>query len=305
MKSKIIDLKSKLANGVSPAMATPLLDDGYRVNTAVIPHLVDFLLEKGSKSLFVGGTTGEGILLSTKERLRLHEAAVAAVNGRSPILLHVGANRLDTAVTLTQQAVELGVDGIAAVTPFYYGLDNDALITYYRAISDAAPATPLLLYDIPHMAVNGISPNGLPKIATAVPTLAGIKTSHQNANIVRQLIANAPEPFIILAGNEAIALATLAMGVDGMISGLSTAVPEPFVALTQAMGNGELAAGQRWHNCVMELLACIPKSARIGAIKQIISERGIRMGTAVPPRPMPKEAIWPAMQAILQTYELL
>jgi len=308
VESKVSILKSKLMHGVTPALATPLESDGYTVNTAVIPQLVEFLIEAGVSGLFVGGTTGEGILLDVPQRKRLHEAATKAANdshafagtGRLPVILHIGGNRIDTAVTLAKHAAELKVDAIAAVTPYYYGVPVEGLISYYRAIAAAAPDLPLLLYDIPHMAINGITAVSMQTLIQEVPTISGIKTSRRNVDSVRQIIDAAPESFIVLAGAESAALGTLALGADGLISGLSTAVPEPFVALTKAVAEGNLAAARRHQQKINQILACLPAGKRIGAIKVILAERGIEMGTAVPPRPMPNAGIWPAMQAILK-----
>lgn len=302
MKSKIQALKTKILHGVSPAMATPVLADGVTVNTAVIPQLVQFLIDTGAKGLFVAGTTGEGILFDVQQRIRLAEAAVLAMNGRLPVILHVGANRMDTAVALTRHAAELGVDGIAAVTPYYYGVHDDALVNYYRTVSEAAPEIPLLLYDIKHMAVNGIAPTLIPKLIDAVPTLAGIKSSLSDAQLIRQQIAAFADSHIVLVGNEAIAMSSLAMGAHGMISGLSTAVPEPFVALTKAVGEGDLETARKWHKTINQLLRKLPDGARIGAIKAILTERGIGVGTAVPPRPMPTQPVWPTLKNILEQH---
>lgn len=299
LKIKIKDLKQIVRFGVLPAMATPLLADGYSVNTAVIPQLVDFLIEAGSKGLFVGGTTGEGILLTLAERQKLHEATVTAVNGRVPVMLHVGANRSVDALTLAHHAQELNVAAIAAVTPYYYGLDDAGIGAYYQMIAQAVPEMPLLLYDIPHLATNGVSPQLFQQLSQLLPSLAGIKCSRKDAQIVRQHIDVATGDFLVLSGNEPIALACLAMGADGLISGLSTAVPEPFVALTQAMAQNDLAEAQRQQRVINELLAVLPSGVRMGGIKQILTERGIEMGTAVPPRPMPTSPIWPHMRTLL------
>lgn len=295
MSERIAELKNKLAGGVTPAMATPVLADGYTVNTAVIPPLADFLIQAGVRGLFVGGTTGEGVLLAEKERMRLHEAALAAANGRVPVILHIGTNRLDTAVVLARHAAELGADAIAVVTPYFYGMDDDGLAAYYETLAGDVPDMPLLLYDIPQMATNGISPELFARLGNSIPSLAGIKTSRGDAQIIRRHIVAAPERAMVLVGNEAIVLGSLAMGAHGLISGLSTAVPEPFVALTAAFAAGNLAEAQRQHRLINRLLPCLPAGARIGGIKQILTERGIDVGTAVPPRAMPNKPIWPVM----------
>ena len=299
LKEKIAQLKSKLSGGVAPAMATPLQADGYAVNRDVVPQLADFLIEKGASGLFVGGTTGEGILLPLEQRMILQETAVSAVNKRVPVILQTGTNNLADTITLTQHAQAVGADAIAVVTPFFYGMHDEGLAAYYRTIAETVPEIPLLLYDIPHLAVNGISPALLAHLGNHVPSVAGVKCSRPNAQIVRQLIAAAPAHTMVLAGNEAIALGSLAMGADGLISGLSTAVPEPFVALTQAVTQGRLAEAQQIHDKINQMLAQMPAGARIGGIKQILADRGIPMGTAVPPRPMPTKPIWPHIEAIL------
>lgn len=299
LESKISSLKSQISDGVLPAMATPLQPDGYRVDTAVLPQLADFLLNAGVKGMFVGGTTGEGVLLDVGERMRLHEAIVAAVNGRAPVILHVGDNRTDVAVTLARHAQEVGAAAIAAVTPYFYGVSDEGLIDYYRAIALAAPEVPLFLYDIPHMAINGISPELLVRLSRELPGLAGMKSSRPDAQVVRRLLDAAPDHLIVLAGNESIALGLLALGAHGLISGLSTAVPEPFVALTRAFANGEIGEARRQQRLINQMLALLPTGARIGAIKSILSERSLAAGPAVPPRPTPTEPLWPRIRDLM------
>lgn len=306
MKEKIEALRSRIANGVSPAMATPLFEDGYTVNTAVIPQLVNFLLDAGVKGLFAGGSTGEGILLAENERKRLHEAAITAVGnsnsvaGRAPVILHVGANRVDTAVSLAKHAQANGADAIAAITPYFYGISNEAIVSYYAAISEAAPELPLLLYDMPHLAINGIDPSLVPQLMRDVPTLAGLKTSRPDVQMVRRLIDAADGNLIVLAGNESACLGLLSLGVDGLISGVSTAVPEPFVAITKAVAVGDLTTARKQQRFINGILGLLTAGVRIGGIKGILNERGIEVGTAVPPRPNAPNKIWPQIQTLLE-----
>jgi len=290
---KIAILKGQLENGVSPAMATPVTTNG-RLSPQLVPPLVNFLTEAGVKGLFVGGTTGEGLLFDVEERKQLHEAVMAC--SAIPILLHVGADRMDTALALTAHAATLNPAAIVAITPTFFGMDDDALFDYFVAIAQAAPELPLFLYDIPHMAGNGISIFLFERLAAAVPSLAGVKISRPDAQAIRRLIDATSDHMMVLAGNEAIALGSLALGAIGMISGLATAVPEPFVALTQQVADGDIAAAQQTQKLINRLLAFTPAKRRIGMIKSILNDRGINVGTAVPPRAMPETAVWPFMK---------
>lgn len=302
IETKIADLKHKLRHGVTPAMATPLLPGSHTVNTAVVPQLVDFLIAAGVKGLFIGGTTGEGTQLDPDQRLALHEAAVSAAAGRVPVLVHVGAQRTETAVALAEAARTAATPpaAIVAMTPAFYGMHDDALARYYEAIAAAAPDLPLFLYDIPQFAVNGISPALLGRLCREIPSLAGMKTSRVDVQIVRQLIDALPPGRILLAGNESAALGLLALGADGLISGLSTAIPEPFVTLTRAVGAGDLPGAQRIQQTINRLLALLPAGARLGGIKAILDQRGIPVGPPVPILPGYDEPLWAKAEAILR-----
>lgn len=300
MQSKIQNLQSKIYNGVIPAMATPLDEHGYRVNTAVLPALIDFLIGTGVAGLFIGGTTGEGILLEASERQKLHEAAVAATAGRVATLVHVGANTTAAAVALARHAATLGADALVAVTPSFYPVHDSALLDYFQAIANAAPDMPLFAYDIPHQATNGISPALLARLIENIPTLAGLKCSRPDAQVVRELIDTAGGRIQVFAGNERIALGLLALGAAGLVLGMGTAVPEPAVAMVRAWAAGNPAEALRQQRIINQILDVIPAGARIGAFKAILAERGIDVGPTVPPRPMPDNwQAWAKIQAIL------
>jgi len=300
MKEKISILKEKLAGGVSPAMATPLQPDSYRVNSDVIADLVEFLIDKGVKGLFAGGTTGEGIVLDCEERKKLHEVTISTVSGRVPVLVHVGAMRTDTAVDLARHAASAGADAIVAVTPYFYGMHDAGLAAYYEAIAAAVPDVPLFAYDIPQLAMNGISPKLASRLTETVPSFAGCKSSDPDIQAMRRLLDALPENRIFLAGNETAALGTLALGADGLISGLSTAIPEPFVALTHSFAVGDMAKARDMQRLINQLLSLIPAGERLGAIKSVLNARGIAVGMTGPTLPYPNREIWPAMQAMME-----
>ncbi|MFN2125883.1 MAG: dihydrodipicolinate synthase family protein, partial [Candidatus Promineifilaceae bacterium] len=255
---RIGELNQKLAGGTSPAMATPIDRKTGQVALDVIPKLVDFLISHGVRGLFVGGTTGEGIFLDVEQRKKLHEITVSAVAGRVPVLVHTGALTTETALDLAHHAAEIGADAMAAVTPIFYGMHEDALAGYFKAIANAAPQVPLFAYDIPHMAINGVSPGLARHMFEELPSMAGMKCSNPDAQAIRRLLDVIPEGRILLAGNEAIALGSLAMGAAGMISGLATAVPEPLVALTDAFITGDIVEARYQQRTINRLLAVIP-----------------------------------------------
>jgi dihydrodipicolinate synthase/N-acetylneuraminate lyase len=284
-------------------MASPLVRNGEGVNPKGVVDLTNFLIDSGVKGLFVGGTTGEGILLSSDVRRALHSQTLAAANGRVPVLLHIGTNTTAETLALARHAQDEGAAAVVAVTPYFYGMDDNALFDYYRTIAETVPEMPLLAYDIPQMAVNGISPPLVTRLAAEIPSFAGIKCSRPDAQMVRALIDAGTAETMVLAGNERIAAGLLALGADGLVSGFATAVPEPFVALTQAFTDGDLSEVRRQQLLINHILDQIPTSVRIGAIKAVLMQREIGVGPAVPPRAMPPDSWdgWAKIQRLLDT----
>lgn len=292
-------LKKQVQDGILPALATPLHDD-FSVNVDVLPDLIDFLLNKGVDGLFVAGTTGEGLLLDVAERRQLCETAVTYTNKRIPVIVHVGTFQTPSTVALAVHAAEVGADAVAVIPPPFYPLTDEALLAYYQTIASAIPNTPLILYDIPQYAVNGFNPSLLAKLGEALPSLAGIKSSRSSALEVQALLQALPERAFLLAGNERIGLGLRMLGAHGQITGLSTAIPEPFITLNHAIANGDVEMAQKQQTIINQLLALIPAGTRIGAIKQILTERGLAVGLPVPPRPVPQGLLWPSMLPLVR-----
>lgn len=300
MNDNVFQLLTRIQSGVLPAMVTPVTDGGYRVNTTAVAPLVNFLVDAGVHGLFVGGTTGEGLLLDIDQRCALHEAALEAAAGRAPVLLHVGTNVTRDSLALAEHAAGIGADGIVAITPTFYGMTDEALLAYFEQIAAVAPAIPFLVYDIPHMAVTAVSSGLLDKLLQTIPNFGGIKCSRLDAQVIRLLIDVVGNDAMLLAGNERIALGSLALGATGLISGLATAIPEPFVALVSAHASGDLQAAQREQKRINHLLDLMPPGERIGGLKLILQQRGFDVGPAVPPRSMPADPqLWDRLSALL------
>ena len=199
-------------------MATPLHSDGRTVNLEALPGLIDFLAQRNVRGIFVGGTTGEGLFLDVAERLKLHEAAVNAA-ADLPVLLHVGANDTPTTKRLIEQAVDLDVAAIVIIPPTFLAMNDNHLVDYLAEVAAGAPDTPLLVYDIPQAAINGVTPRMVELMEAGIPSFAGLKCSRLDAQVIRALLDTLSQDRIFLAGNERIAVGSLMMGATGMISG--------------------------------------------------------------------------------------
>ncbi|MCP4752544.1 MAG: dihydrodipicolinate synthase family protein, partial [Proteobacteria bacterium] len=132
--------------GVIPALITTF-DEKENFDEKRMRKVVDHLLEKGVDGLYLTGSTGEGFLMTPDERKRVVEVVVEQVDGRVPLIAHVGAIGTKISIDLAKQAAGAGVDAISSVPPFFWKFDNDSVFNYYKDIT-ASTDLPMIVYNI-------------------------------------------------------------------------------------------------------------------------------------------------------------
>jgi 4-hydroxy-tetrahydrodipicolinate synthase len=269
-------------NGVICPMVTPFAADGS-IDLPAVRKLVDFLIGRGVNALMVGGTTGEGMLLTLDERKELLEAVIEAVGGRCPVIAHTGSIGTGETVCLTRHAAGVGATAAAVVTPYFFGLDDEALFAHYVSVAAAAPELPVFVYTIPVNARNDISPDLLQRIRKASANVVGMKCSNPNVLLMQQYMDVAGDGFTFIGGVDGLMLPVLLLGGKGQVSGNSNAFPEPFRSLYDAFIAGDLEraqAQQRSINRIRDLL----KDGRYPAYyKAALTIRGVPAGHVRPP----------------------
>ena len=204
--------------GIVVPIVTPF-DEAGHVDTEALKNLCEFLIEKGVHGLYPCGTTGEAVLLTTEERKLIAKVVVEQTGGRIPVFVHVGAATTGEAVELAKHAVEIGADGIAAVTPFYFGYSQEALIQYYEEILAVVPADyPVYLYNIPGCTGNDLLPKSVQYLAEKYPNIIGIKNSMPDLIRAMEYI-ECRENFSVVLGNDLLIAPGVLVGCDGAVSG--------------------------------------------------------------------------------------
>jgi N-acetylneuraminate lyase len=271
-------------HGIFPALLTPL-DGGKTVNHESLRKLMNFHIDSGVDGFFVCGGSGEGVTLETEERKAVMETAVEVARGRAQIIAHVGGLNTEVVADLAAHAASLGVDAVAAVPPFYFRVDIDALYDHYKAIADAANGTPVHLYNVPsstHVEINA----AIMKRLMEIPTVRGIKYSSYNLFDMRNIIELSPD-MVVLSGFDEVCIAALSMGAQGAIGSTYNVLPASFSVIYREMKAGNLAEAQKWQfraNRVIKALVSVPL---IAGLKEILTDWGIDCGIPrQPQRPL-------------------
>ncbi len=217
------------------------------------------------------------------------ETVMDAVGGRVKVIAHIGALDTATAQRLASHAVGLGVDAVAAVPPFYFRVDDDALYQHYELIADAAQGTPVYLYNIPPATGVEITARIMAKLI-AIPSVRGIKYSSYNLYDLRNIIELAPGELTVLSGNDEVCVAALAMGAHGAIGSTYNVMPATFAVIFEEMQAGNLAAAQEWQFRANRVIKALLTAPLIAGLKAILTTWGYDCGEPRrPQRPLTAE----------------
>jgi 4-hydroxy-tetrahydrodipicolinate synthase len=267
---------------VVAAVPTPFTSAG-ELDLATAEKLFRRVAASGVDGLFVAGTTGEFTALNAAERIALIEAALAAA-GPDRVIAHTGAAVVTEAVALTGAALAAGAKEVAAITPFGLPSGDERVREYYQAVAAAAAGATVYAYVFPGATGTEVTAGQLADLA-AIPGLAGAKVSGCGPNVITSYVAAVPGSFTVFSGNDTEFAAVTAAGAAGVVSGLASAIPEPFVAIARALGSADAAAQARAQALIDRVARAIGPD--IPALKLALNLRGLPVG---PTRLTPAEA---------------
>ena len=259
------------------AIPTPFGPDGGPDLDAFGAHL-QWLLERGLDGVFVGGTTGEGVLLEPDEVVALVERAVAVAGGEH-VIAQVGRPSTAATVALLERAYGAGAARAAAYVPWFYPATDDQVRRHFLALLDAAGGRELLGYTIPRMHVNVLAPAVLGELAAA--GLAGMKDSTGDPDCHRAFVAAvAGRSFRIYTGSDQLVLGAIRTGGYGAITALAAARPDLLASLGHALAAEDDEAADRASAALAaEKDALAREGAPVTAIKRrvraALAERGV------------------------------
>jgi dihydrodipicolinate synthase/N-acetylneuraminate lyase len=259
-------------------MITPFTPDGSAVSLDVTDQYVQFLIEKGVNGVFVAGTTGEGLLLSVEERIALFERVAESAKDRIAVIAHVGDVNTRNAVKVAQGARDRGIRAVSAVLPYFYPLDETAIFNHLKSIAESVPELAFYVYNIPGNTVNNFTPALFRRLANEVENFVGVKTSSPDFFLLKEYLYAGGDELDVFVGTDALDFPGLVCGAKGLISGNSSAFPEPFVRLYAAVLDGDLDTGRKMQKCIDELRDITNDGRYLSMFKLGLQMRGIPVG---------------------------
>lgn len=271
---------------VFSAVITPTRAD-ESVDHDVLGKLVEAQLGRGVEGFYCCGSSGEGPLLSVAERQDVVRTVTTAVEGRAPVIAHVGAPRTTDAVELARAAEEAGADAVSAVPPYYYRYAQSEINAYYRAIL-AACELPVIIYNIPQFTGVSFDKTNAAELL-AEPRVVGVKHTEHNLYALERLRSAYPEK-VYLNGFDEIYLSSLAAGATATVGTTVNLQPELFLRVREAFERGDLARAQVLQQQINRVVETLVRHGVFTATKYLVSLQGFSTsGCRAPFRPLDDE----------------
>ena len=273
----------KKYQGVFPAFYACYEDDGS-VSPARTRALAKYLLEKGVKGLYVGGSSGECIYQSVAERKVILENVMAEVGGKMTIIAHVACNNTADSQELARHAESLGVDAIASIPPIYFHLPPYGIADYWNDISAAAPNTDFIIYNIPQLA--GVSLTiPLLREMKKNPRVIGVKNSSMPTQDIQMWKDEGGPDFVVMNGPDEQFISGLAMGATGGIGGTYAVMPELYLKVMDLYQAGEMKLAAETQNEICRIIykMCSAHGNLYAVMKAVLKKHGMDVGSVRKP----------------------
>jgi dihydrodipicolinate synthase/N-acetylneuraminate lyase len=239
-------------SGAVAAAATPLCDDGRRLDEEAFGPLLDFYGGSGVAGVLVLGTTGEGILLDPDERRRAAELAIAAAGGLR-VIVHCGAQTSAETSELAAHAARAGADAVAVIAPPYFAFDDDELLEHFAMAAAACAPLAFYVYEYAERSGYSVPPAVVDRLRQRAPNIAGLKVSDTPFERVEPYLATGLDVFV---GAEPLIVPGVAAGATGAVSAVGGAFPDEVAALVRDPGP--------------------EREARLGALRAALSVRRLQ-----------------------------
>lgn len=278
--------------GIIPAFYACYNDNGD-VDAQRVELLTAYMIQKGVKGVYVGGSSGECIYQTVADRKLTLEHVMKAAEGKLTVIAHVACNNTAESRELAAHAQSLGVDAIAAIPPIYFHLPEYAIARYWNDISDAAPDTDFVIYNIPQLAGVALT---MPLFREMIknPRVAAVKNSSMPTQDIQMFKAEGGEGFTVFNGPDEQLVSGLAMGADGGIGGTYAVMPQLYLKIEELMKAGNILQAQKVQYAANEIIygMCACHGNMYGVIKEILKIReGLQLGGVRKPLPslIPKD----------------
>ena len=260
-------------HGTGVALVTPFNADGT-VDYDGLRKLINHLIEGEVEYLVSLGTTGEASTLNKDEKKKIWEFTAEVNNGRLPLVAGIGGNDTAEVVNSIKTFDVDGYDAILSASPYYNKPTQEGIYQHYKAISENS-SLPIFIYNVPGRTASNISPETTCRLATDFKNIIGTKEASGSFDQFNQIMRDKPSDFLLISGDDPIAMPMISLGAVGVISVIGNALPKQLSDLIRLSLKGDFATALPKHLSLIEFTRMMFAEGNPAGVKAALKQLGI------------------------------
>ncbi|MFY0712888.1 4-hydroxy-tetrahydrodipicolinate synthase [Seonamhaeicola sp. NFXS20] len=253
--------------GTGVALVTPFNSD-LTVDHLALANIVNYNIENGVEYLVICGTTGESVTLTKQEKKEVIKTISQTNNGRLPLVLGIGGNNTAQVVEEIKSTDFSGIDAILSVSPYYNKPTQEGLYQHFKAVAEASPID-VILYNVPGRTAKNMEPSTTLRLANDFKNIIAVKEAGNNMSQYLELLKNKPDDFLVISGDDDLALGVVLAGGAGVISVIGQALPKDFTEMIRLGLKGNAKEAYKLHFKLMDIIGYIFEENNPAGIKAV------------------------------------
>ena len=264
-------MKELIGTGV--ALVTPFKDD-LTVDHDALKRIVNFNIENGTDYLVISGTTGESVTITKDEKRDVISTIKHANNDRVPMVLGIGGNNTMQVINEIKSTDLSEMTAILSVSPYYSKPTQEGLYQHFKVISEVSPI-PIILYNVPGRTSKNMEPETTLRLARDFNNIVAVKEAGNNVAQYLELLRDKPKDFLVISGDDDLALGVVLAGGAGVISVIGQAFPKEFSEMIRLGLKGNAKESYKLHYRLMEAINLIFSENNPAGIKRVLASLGL------------------------------
>jgi len=259
--------------GTGVALVTPFHADG-QVDYDSLKKLINYMIDGGVEYLVSLGTTGESVTLTKEEKQKVFEFTAEVNAGRAGLVAGIGGNNTHEVVEQVKHFNVKGYDAILSASPAYNKPTQEGIYQHYKAIAEAS-ALPIILYNVPGRTCSNVSAETIVRLANDFKNIIGVKEASGSFDQFNQIMRDKPEGFMLISGDDPVALPMMALGAVGVISVIGNALPRQLSDMIRTCLKSDFKGAQKAHFDLIEFTRLMFTEGSPAGVKTALKEIGI------------------------------
>ena len=267
-----MSLKNSL-RGTGVALVTPFSGNSS-IDFLALETLINFVINNGSEYVVSLGTTGETPTLSTEEKIDIINFTYEKVDGRVPVVVGIGGNSTHDLIHDFEKFPLDKAVAVLSASPYYNKPSQEGIYLHYKMLAEASPK-PIILYNVPGRTGRNMTAETTVRLAKEVPNIQGMKEASGDMAQCMLILRDKPEDFLLVSGDDALALPQLACGMDGVISVAANCFPKDFSEMVRLCLKGDLKKAKTLNDKMIAGYELLFAENNPAGVKAFMAELGL------------------------------